>query len=348
MLHTPTCKYNSNKVWYIFKPARMTSPYATNYRTNRLGKQRFLEVDENGYPLQGQVAKTRQLYEGQGNETIQYDGSTSLIIMNSLTAGPLVVDFSAMNNWMGRDMNLVLCQELDNTFTMDFGSGTVIVPGVPSALHSTTTPAGFGPLSGVLIFISINQAALVKNPVTFPNTIIPGDNGQFLGTVAGIAQWTDLPPSGATVKTLTLPWYVDSGNELNNNTASAIQWNTADSLAENDTTLTITNGPIGSDAAQVFTTTDVGYYGISGNLFFTGPLNTTLRTFVSIDSTVYCVSETSIGNTGQRSSFSLNRHLDIGQEIRIFCGNADGPQAPGTSFTPVDSSYGILNITQFI
>ena len=325
----------------------MTSPFATNFRTRRLGKQRFLEVDENGYPLQGQVAKTRQLYTGQGNETIEYDGSTSLIIMNALTDGPLTVDFSAMNNWMGRDMNLVLCEELANTFTMDFGTGTVIVPGVPTPLNSTTTPAGFGPVAGMLIFFSTTQAALVKNPVTIPNTIIPGNNGQFLGTVAGVAQWTDLP-LGATVKTLTLPWYVDAANELNSNTAQAIQWNTSDSLAENDTTLAITAGPIGPDAAQVFTTTEPGYVSISGELFFPGPLGTTLRTFVSIDSTVYCLTETAIGNTGQRSSFSLNRKLNTGQEIRIFCGNASGPQAPGTPFSPVDVVYGILNITQFI
>lgn len=80
----------------------MTSPFATNAVLKKLKKQRWLEVDEQGVPLQRQVPQTYQIYSGQGNETITYDGSNCLVIENSLTSGVLTVDFSEMHNYCGR------------------------------------------------------------------------------------------------------------------------------------------------------------------------------------------------------------------------------------------------------
>lgn len=316
----------------------MTSTFATNAVFKSLNKQKWLEVDNQGKPLQGQVPQTYQMYDGQGNETIEYDGSNCLVIENALTLGDLTVDFSAMHNWFGRKMDLVIRTTLANDFIMDFGTGTIIIPGVPTPLNSTTTPAGFGPASGIIVFFEIDQAALIKSPVVIPGTILPGNDGQFLGTVAGTVQWTDLPSTKP--KTLSVPWLVDASNELNSPAKQEIIWNTASANAQNDTDLTITTD-------TVFTVVTPTKYTISTSLYSVGNLDVSLIAGIAIDSSVILSNNTSLGLAGQSTTLSITRDLDVGQEISILMGNISGPDSGTRSITPTDEVFGYLNIIQY-
>ena len=106
----------------------MTSPYATNHKFNELGKTRYLEVNKEGQPLQGQVPLTYQVYNDGGNETIAYDGSDVFVVSSTLPAGKLTVDFSEMNNWCGRSVQFIAYLTLLHDIDLDFGTGLVYFP----------------------------------------------------------------------------------------------------------------------------------------------------------------------------------------------------------------------------
>lgn len=316
----------------------MTSTFATNAVFKSLKKQRWLEVDDEGKPLQGQVPLTYQVYSGQGNETIVYDGSNCLVIENALTSGELTVDLSQMHNWFGRRLDLVIRSQLANNLVMDYGAGTILVPGVPIPLNSTTTPAGFGPVVGVIDFFAIDQAVLVKSPVTIPTTIIPGNDGQFLGTVGGTVEWADLPSTKP--KTMCIPWFVDPSNELNGPTKAEIVWNPSYGGSQNDTDLTITTN-------SIFTVVTPTKYTISVDLYVSGNLDVSLGYGILIDGSPIVATTTSLGLVGQSASLSITRDLDVGQEISIVSENISGPDSGTRSITPAREIDGYLNIIQY-
>lgn len=325
----------------------MTSRFATNFNDGGLSPVRYLRVDREGVPLQGQVPLTFQTYSGTGNETIVYDGSYCLIIDSTLSAGALTVDFSAMNNYMGRYCDIVLTSVLASSFIMDFGAGYVVVPGV-GEVHSTSTPVGFGPSSAMLVFYSLTRAALLKNLVTIPSTIIPGDEGDVLTTHNGFAEW--LPPTTAdSVKILTYNWSTDAANELNDNTGLAIIWDTNSANAVNQTDLVLSGtGGDPANTARFFTTATEANYEISWDAFVIGPLTTCLRQWIAVNSDIITYKECAFGLTGQSAGGKCTVHLVPGDIIAIYSGNASGPDSGTDSFVPRQDYYGTLSITQFI
>lgn len=300
----------------------MTSVYATNFVDPGLDPTHYLRVTKEGIPIQGQVASSYQTYTGTGNTTINYDGSDCLVIDSTLSAGDLTVSFSPLYNFFGRSCDIVVTRLLANDLILDFGTGQIIVPGDTSVLNSVTIPAAIGPVSGRIDFFSRTKAMFIKE-VT--------------------------PSVSNAIKALAFQWFVDASNELNEGTAVAVMWDTNNVTSVNQTDLALSGD--GGDAANTcryFTVVTEANYDISYDCFATGPLTTCLRTWISVNSNLYCFKECAFGLTGQSSGGHVNLHLVPGDIIAIYSGNAAGPDSGTVSFVPAVDYYGQVSITQFI
>lgn len=171
----------------------MTSRFATNYQFNKQGQVNYLQVNRDGQPLQGQVPLTYQVYSGDGNETITYNGSNVLVLDTTLPGGDLTIDFSAMNNWCGRSMQLIIFRSLLNDCIMDFGAGEIYYPPFAGSAHTMTVLASQSPTVAEMCFINPTTAVVTDNPTISPANIIPGASNQvFVTNPAGTGTaWSD-------------------------------------------------------------------------------------------------------------------------------------------------------------
>lgn len=320
----------------------MTSRFATNYVFRSQGQVEYLEVDRDGAPLQGQTPLTYQRYSGNGNTTIVYDGSNVLVIESTLSAGPLTIDFSAMNNYLGRTLQFVCDRVVLNNVVFDFGTGELFVPPISTPFNSTTLTPDRTPAVALLTFYDLDKAIIVHNFVTFPADIIPGGPGQVLTTNAGtgVVDWEDVP----LPKTLNFQWSTDLANNLNDVTAQQISW--IEDPGNNNTTLTL-GGGTAPGTCQTFTVTQAGPYTISNQEFVIADPSISYRNFVSVVnlSSVWGYNESSMGLTGSRTGSSVTLNLQVGDIIAAYMGNADGPT---TTVTPLDASYGNISIIQHV
>jgi hypothetical protein len=71
-----------------------------------MDKERPLLVDKNGAPLNKQVPRLQQQYNGAGGETILFDGSNSLFVngVNGALAGVLTINATSVANLRGRNI----------------------------------------------------------------------------------------------------------------------------------------------------------------------------------------------------------------------------------------------------
>lgn len=320
----------------------MTSRFATNYVFRSQGQVEYLEVDRDGTPLQGQVPRTYQRYTGTGNTTVAYDGSDVFVLDSTLGAGPLTIDFSAMNNYLGRSVQFLCEKAILNNVVLDFGSGNLFVPPLTIPLNSTTLTPDRSPTASVITFYDLNKAMVVSSPAVFPGNLIPGGPGQVLTTNAGtgVVDWEDVP----LPKTLNFKWSTDPANNLNDATAQQISW--IEDPANNNTTLTL-GGGTAPGTCQTFTVTQAGPYTISNQEFVIADPSISYRNFVSVVnlSSVWGYNESSMGLTGSRTGSSVTLNLEIGDIIAAYMGNADGPT---TTVTPLDASYGNISIIQHV
>ena len=294
----------------------MTSSFATNFVEDKLSRVRYLRVNENGQPLQGQVPLTYQRYSGNGNTTITYDGSDVIVISSALSAGALTIDFSAMNNWLGRSAQVIVQTALTNSVILDFGvNGDLYIPPSATAVTSATLSSAISPVAAKVIFFAIDKAMLVTNSAT--------------NTYAG-------------PKCLTFQVSTDAANDLNTASAELVAW--VDDPTKDDTTLTANAGSIGGTIVS-WEPVDESVYDISYSLFIVGDPTIVYRAFIGIDSDVYAYQESTLGLTGQTLSGNLKIRLTGGELIGIYCGNVEGPVTP---VAPLDTVNGLVCITQFI
>lgn len=320
----------------------MTSRFATNYVFKSQGQVQHLQVDRDGAPLQGQVPKTYQRYSGNGNSTVVYDGSDIFVLNSTLSSGPLTIDFSAMNNYLGRSLQF-LCEKITtNNVVLDFGTGELFVPPISTPLNSITLTPDRTPTAAIMTFYDISKAMIVYNPTAFPSDIIPGGPGQVLTTNAGtgIVDWEDVP----LPKTLNFKWSTDLANNLNDVTAQQISW--IEDPPNNNTSLTL-GGGTAPGTCQTFTVTQAGPYTITNQEFVIADPSIAYRNFISVVnlSSVWGYNESSIGLTGSRTNSSVTLNLQVGDIIAAYMGNADGPT---TTVTPLDPSYGNISIIQHV
>ena len=320
----------------------MTSRFATNYVFKPQGQIEYLQVDRDGAPLQGQVPLTYQRYSGNGNTTVVYDGSDVFVLNSALSAGPLTIDFSAMNNYLGRSLQF-LCEKITaNNVVLDFGTGELFVPPISIPLNATTLTPDRTPTAAIMTFYDINKAMIVYNPTVFPSNIVPGGPGQVLTTEAGtgIVDWEDVP----LPKTLNFTWSIDLANNLNDTTAQQISW--IEDPSNNNTSLVL-GGGTAPGTCQTFQVTQAGPYTITNQEFVIADPSIAYRNFVSVVnlSSIWGYNESSMGLTGSRTSSSVTLNLQVGDIIAVYMGNAGGPT---TTVTPLDASYGNLSIIQHV
>lgn len=136
---------------------RMTSTIATNALASI---NRCLEADREGRPLQGQVPKTYQVYEGVGNEAIELEGKDYLVIRSTLPDGPLVFSPANNINMMGRTCHVVTPLGCVNSVVFDYTPGDIYVDGsiLPSNIYTVTGP--FSQTTIDICFYARNECTL--------------------------------------------------------------------------------------------------------------------------------------------------------------------------------------------
>lgn len=102
----------------------MSNPLATNaftFTTNT--RVRSLHVDTNDIPVNKQVARSYQEYDGVGGETITYDGSNEMIIRADNLTSPLTISFGgtaeALRNWIGRELVINVAGATEENITLN-------------------------------------------------------------------------------------------------------------------------------------------------------------------------------------------------------------------------------------
>lgn len=136
---------------------RMTSTIATNALASI---NRCLEADREGRPLQGQVPKTYQVYEGVGNEAIELEGKDYLVIRSTLPDGPLLFSPANNINMMGRTCHVVTPLGCVNSVVFDYSPGDIYVDGsiLPSNTYTVTGP--FSQTTIDICFYARNECTL--------------------------------------------------------------------------------------------------------------------------------------------------------------------------------------------
>lgn len=317
----------------------MTSPFATNFVFNKLSKKQYLETNAQGQPLQGQIPLTYQRYDGAGDETIAYDGSDVLVLSSVLSAGPLTIDFSAMSNYLGRTVQFLCEKAITNQVNLDFGTGDLYVPPFTSPLHSTTLTPDRSPTAAIFTFYEINKAMIVANPTVAPSNIIPGGPGQVLTTNAGtgVVDWEN--PQSVAPKSLSFKVSTDASNDYNTNTAVPLLF--TETLI-NNTTLTLVNPSAG--IVSIFTVNTPTKYHISASLFVTHDPTIASRSFIGVNSDIWCYQESSLGVTGQVMTANATLDLSEGDNFAFYVGNAAGAVTP---LVPSQDYHGIITITEY-
>lgn len=318
----------------------MTSTFATNFVSRKLQKKNYLETNAQGQPLQGQVPLTYQRYNGTGPATLEYDGSDVIVVNSTLAGGILTIDFSEMNNWLGRTVQFLCEKAITNNIVLEFGTGELYVPPLTSPLNSTALTPDISPTAAIMTFYDLDKAMMVYNPTVFPGNLVPGGPGQVLTTNAGtgVVDWET--PASSLPKSLAFKINTDASNDLNTNTASQVLFDI--NVGANDTTLTLDEPTPG--VARDFTVVDGTKYSISYQIFQQMDPSITLRGFIGINSDIYSYMESSLGTTGQVLAGKLDIELDPGDLIGIYVGNVAGAISP---VIPAQDYHGIVCITQY-
>ena len=135
----------------------MTSPLATNAVPSI---NRALEADREGRPLQGQVPKTYQVYEGTGNDMVPMEGLDFFVIQSDLSAGPLMINTTNNVNLYGRTCNILAPQGCLNNLIFNYGAGNIYVAGSALPSNNYTVIGPFAPSTVTIHFYAPNECTL--------------------------------------------------------------------------------------------------------------------------------------------------------------------------------------------
>ena len=140
----------------------MTSPFATNsvLGKNRCGNTCYLPVDENNRPLDGQIPRTYQIYNGNGGEFVQLEGKDFLIVTTDIPSGALTISTGGAEgnrNFYGRVCNLIFSKGTANNVSLTVSPGTLYVNGVSGSSSNYTISANSNPFTVCLNFTSITE-----------------------------------------------------------------------------------------------------------------------------------------------------------------------------------------------
>jgi len=105
-----------------------------------MDKERPLLVDKNGAPLNKQIPRLQQQYNGAGGETILFDGSNSLFVDGAL-AGVLTINATSVANLRGRNIAIYVRGGVGQNVVVNFpvAGYPIYVTGAAGAGATTQT-----------------------------------------------------------------------------------------------------------------------------------------------------------------------------------------------------------------
>ena len=105
-----------------------------------MDKERPLLVDKNGAPLNKQIPRLQQQYNGAGGETILFDGSNSLFV-NGALAGVLTINATSVANLRGRNIAIYVRGGVGQNVVVNFpvAGYPIYVTGAAGAGATTQT-----------------------------------------------------------------------------------------------------------------------------------------------------------------------------------------------------------------
>ncbi len=132
----------------------MTSPLATNSiaANSNNHKAYYLQCDKNHIPIELQVAKSFETYSGAGNQTVVPSGTDTFFVNSLLAGGVLTLNFTAINNYIGRNMRIVAIPNRANNIVLNFAPINAIIDGAASAVNFTIAPAATGSVTDLAFF----------------------------------------------------------------------------------------------------------------------------------------------------------------------------------------------------
>lgn len=288
----------------------MTSTWATNYVSQKLDREYYLQCTKEGHPLQRQVPQTYQNYTGVGAESIALDGSDRLIIDSDLASGPLIINALDNQNLHGRVIYIVLVQTTQSAITLNY-DGEIHVPGSETTTNVMVFPAGQTPTTFILDFYGLEDMMISES-----NTV-PG------------------PPIHLPA-ILNFPILQDVTNIIDPSSAARLAFNPADTDSRNTTTITY------DVALKVFTVATAGEYSIFFTPSLRGNLDRCVRIVIGIDTggvfTGRTWGVTSAGLTNQNLSLSWGGYLNAGDQIAITSQYEPTLGVPGTGYNLMNGS----------
>lgn len=123
----------------------MTSRLATNAVIPQQGEPRYLQVNADGQPLQGQVPLTIETYTGAGGVAVVPQGK-DVFMVSGLGAGVLTIDLTSnvnYRNMIGRCMLVYVLPSAGNNVLIDItGGGRQFRLTGDTGDQATITPGG--------------------------------------------------------------------------------------------------------------------------------------------------------------------------------------------------------------
>jgi len=294
----------------------MTSTFARNAISNNYGIKNFLEVDQEGRPLQEQVPRTVDVYSGRGNETIVLPYTNDVVISGALPAGPLVLDASATYNYTGRQIIISHLSTLTGSITLNFGTGNIYSPNAAAPASTYVIPA-----------------ASLCGSITVDFT------GYATCVISGMTGST--PSSGGMI---SFPINTDVSNELNSGAGLHVQWDTNAPNGINYADFVLIGGSV-ANSCRDFRANTAGIYEVSYDIFQLGVLASEIETAILVGATPILVTEGVQGLTGHHLSGSAIVGISVGQVISINSVNSSGADAGGgANMVPAAGSAGRINI----
>jgi hypothetical protein len=144
-------RINDNPAVGFIYTLLMTSLVADNAKVlTPIEKERFILADRNGFPLNGQIPRTTQVYGGTGNETITINGSNNLLVAGALV-GTLTINLTSSAKVKNRQI----------TIHVRGGVGQIVTVNFPVAPYVNYDNGAAGTITTKNIAVSANNQKMV-------------------------------------------------------------------------------------------------------------------------------------------------------------------------------------------
>lgn len=184
----------------------MSNPVATDASIPLLNKRYYLETTKDGIPINKQTPISFQVYNGNGNETIDYLGADLLFISTNIPNGTLTINISntlqGNRNLYGRVLYMILEEETDNDINLIYTPGNIIEGGVGNIGHLYNIP--INSIGVIYIYFTSTDFIVINGyGITIPDPVpmldgfnVPMGGQQFTATTEKL-QYYNFPVPGS-------------------------------------------------------------------------------------------------------------------------------------------------------